>query len=380
MSGPLAGVRIVEMAAVGPGPFAGMMLADAGADVIVVDRLDLGERERERRGRELMFRGKRSVAVDLRNPQGRDAVLRMVRGADGLLEGFRPGVMERLGLGPEQCTAVNRRLVYGRITGWGQDGPLARSAGHDINFVGLSGVLNAIGRGAGPPVPPLNLVGDFGGGGMLLAFGMVSALFEAAQSGRGQVIDAAMVDGSALLSTFIHTLRGMGYWEDERASNLVDSGAHFYDTYETADGKYVAVGAIEPQFYASLVDRLGLTPATLPGKMDRRRWPDAKRQFAAAFKTKTREEWCAIFDGVDACVSPVLSFDEAIDHRHNAARGTFVATAGIPQPAPAPRFERTPGSVSRPPPRSGEHTTEVLVEHGYERDQIERLRAADVVR
>lgn len=380
MKGPLSGVRLVEMAAVGPGPFAGMMLADAGADVIVIDRVDLTERERERRKHEPMFRGRRSIAIDAQCSDGRDAILRIVGRSDGLIEGFRPGVMERLGLGPEECMRKNPRLVYGRMTGWGQDGPLASSAGHDINFIGLSGVLNAIGRSDGPPVPPLNLIGDFGGGGMLLAFGMSCALFESRRSGKGQVIDAAMVDGTALLSTFVHGLREMGYWTEERGANLVDTGAHFYDTYETADGKYVAVGAIEPQFYAELLDTLGMTPSMLPSKMDRHRWPDAKRQLAAVFRTKTRDQWCTIFDGKDACVSPVLSFEEAIDHPHNVERRTFVATTGSCQPAPAPRFARTPGDVSRPPPGSGEHTGEVLEEHGFGSSEIEHLRRANVVR
>ncbi len=379
MTGPLRGLRVIELAGLGPGPFAGMMLADAGAEVVLIDRPGATERDRERRRHELMHRGKRSLVLDFKHPQGRALLLDMLAHVDALIEGFRPGVMERIGLGPDECMGRNERLVYGRMTGWGQEGPLARVAGHDINFIGLTGALHAIGERDAPPVPPLNLVGDFGGGGMLLAFGLICALLEADRSGRGQVVDAAMVDGASILTSFIHGLRHMGHWDDQRASNLVDGGAHFYGTYETADGKYIAVGAVEPRFYAELLDLIGIPPSELAPRMDRRVWPEARARLACAFRSKTRDEWCAIFEGTDACVSPVLSFEEAPHHRHNVWRSSFLESEGAWQPAPAPRFGRTPGAVDRPPPLIGEHADEVLKMFGIAAPTVSRLRDGGVI-
>ncbi|GIW42678.1 MAG: CoA transferase [Candidatus Binatia bacterium] len=379
-SGPLVGTRVVEIAGIGPGPFCGMVLADLGAEVVRVDR---AQRVRqpwpERPSADVLGRGRRSVGVDLKNPRGVETVLRLVEKADVLVEGFRPGVMERLGLGPEVCLARNPRLVYGRMTGWGQEGPLAHAAGHDINYIALSGALHPIGRRGERPVPPLNLVGDFGGGGMLLALGIVAALYEREKSGKGQVVDAAMTDGSALLTTIIHGLLAIGFWEDERGVNLLDTGAPFYEVYETADGKYVAVGALEPQFYSELLRLTGLEGEKLPDQMDRTRWPEMKEKFAAVFRTKTREEWCRILEGSDACFAPVLSLREAPRHPHNAARGTFTEFAGIVQPAPAPRFSRTPPAIQRPPAHPGEHTEEVLREWGFSAEEIVSLREAGAV-
>ena len=343
MSGPLKGVRIVEIAGIGPGPFAAMMLADAGADVVRVDRVAAaGAKGSKGLSLDLMNRGRRSVAVDLKNPAGVEAVLQLVEHADALIEGFRPGVAERLGIGPEVCLERNPRLVYGRMTGWGQHGPLSHSAGHDIDYIALAGALHPIGRAGQAPVPPLNLVGDFGGGGLLLAYGMACALLETSRSGQGQVVDAAMVDGAAVLTTFIHGLRAMGMWTDERGKNLLDTGAHFYDVYETSDGHHIAVGAIEPQFYAELIRLSGVDPESLPAQMDRTRWDEAREILAKVFRSKTRSQWCQIFEGTDACVAPVLSLSEAPEHPHNRARGSFVEVGGVTQPAPAPRFSRTP--------------------------------------
>ncbi len=381
MPGPLEGIRIVEVAGIGPGPFAAMMLADAGADVVRVDRAPAvtGSLRPGVARLDFMNRGRRSVAVDLKHPEGVGTVLRLVEAADGLLEGFRPGVAERLGIGPESCLARNPRLVYGRMTGWGQEGPLANTAGHDIDYIAVSGALHAVGRAGEAPVPPLNLVGDFGGGGLLLAYGMACALLEAARSGKGQVVDAAMVDGAAALTTFIYGLRAMGLWVDERGSNLLDTGAHFYEVYETADAKHIAVGAIEPQFYSELVRLSGVDPGKLPAQMDRSRWEEGKKALAEVFLAKTRDEWCTIFDGSDACVAPVLSFAEANQHPHNVARSTFVEVDGQIQPGPAPRFSRTPGAVRRPPPEPGEHTDEVLADWGISGDEITAMRASGAI-
>ncbi len=380
MSGPLDGVRLVELAGIGPGPFAGMMLADAGADVLRVDR---AERSRgpapETPHVDLLNRGRRSVAVDLKHPQGVALVLRLVEQADGLLEGFRPGVAERLGLGPEACLARNPRLVYGRMTGWGQEGPLAPRAGHDIDYVAVAGALEPIGRAGEAPVPPLNLVGDFGGGGMLLAYGMVCALLSASRTGEGQVVDAAMVDGAAALMTMVFTLRQSGMWQDERGTNLLDTGAHFYEVYETADGRYLAVGAIEPQFYAELLAGLGLDGEELPSQMDRAHWPEMKERFARVFATRTRDEWEKVFAGTDACVAPVLGLSEAPEHPHNVHRGTFTEIAGVVQPAPAPRFSRTPSAVRRPPPHPGQWADEVLEAWGIPAGDVAALRASGAI-
>jgi alpha-methylacyl-CoA racemase len=378
--GPLKGIKVIELAGVGSTPFAGMMLADMGADVLRIDREAsnaAGVRDAARA--DFLGRSRRSVAVDLKHAAGVDALLALVAQADALIEGFRPGVMERLGLGPETCLERNPRLVYGRLTGWGQKGPLSGAAGHDINFIALAGALEPIGRRGQAPVPPLNLVGDFGGGGLLLAFGVVCALLERERSGRGQVVDAAMVDGAALLTTLIHELRHMGLWHDERGTNLLDTGAHFYDVYETADGRWIAVGAIEPKFYAELVQTLDLEVELLPAQMNRAEWPKRKKQLAAVFKTKTRDEWCALLEGTDACFSPVLSLAEAPEHRHNKARDTFVGLDGTVQPAPAPRYSRTPPSAPRSPPTRGQHTDEALMAWGFEADEIAMLRKAKAI-
>ena len=381
MSGPLTGVRIVELAGIGPAPFAGMMLADAGADIVRIDRFDRATHPpKEEPHVDLMNRGRRSVAVDLKHPEGVALVLRLVDRADGLMEGFRPGVAERLGLGPEVCLGRNPSLAYGRMTGWGQRGPLASRAGHDIDYIALAGALEPIGRAGERPLPPLNLVGDFGGGGMLLAFGMVAAILSARQTGKGQVVDAAMVDGAAALTTMVYTLRQAGVWQDERGTNLLDTGAHFYEVYETADGGYLGVGAIEPQFYAELVERMGLGGEELPGQMDRGAWPAMKERFAAVFASRTRAEWEAVFDGSDACVAPVLSFDEARSHPHNVERGTFTEVAGVVQPAPAPRFGGTPGAIRRPPPNPGQYGDEALGDWGLDTDEIDALRRSGAVR
>ncbi|MCX7961344.1 MAG: CoA transferase [Burkholderiales bacterium] len=375
-AGPLAGIRVLEFEAIGPGPFCGMMLADMGADVLLVDRpedpgIGLG---RERRF-DTMLRGRRSVTLDLKSPGGVEAAIALAERADALIEGFRPGVMERLGLGPQVLLGRNPRLVYGRMTGWGQTGPLAPRAGHDIDYIALAGVLHAIGRRGEAPVPPLNLVGDFGGGGMLLAFGIVCALLEAQRSGRGQVVDAAMVEGAALLATMFFGMTAAGRWREVRGENALDSGAPWYDVYETRDGKHVAIGAIEPKFYAELLERLGLSDEPLPAQHDRAGWPRLRARFAEVFRAKTRDEWCARFEGSDACFAPVLSFSEARAHPHNVARETFVGVGGVPQPAPAPRFSRTPGAIRRPPPERGEGGGAALADWGFSAQEIARLRA-----
>jgi alpha-methylacyl-CoA racemase len=375
--GPLTGIRVLEFEGIGPGPFCAMLLADLGADVLRVDRpgkpnLGLGRD----RWYDLTSRGRRSVTVDLKTPGGVQAARQLAARADALVEGFRPGVMERLGLGPELLLHDNPRLVYGRMTGWGQDGPLAPRAGHDIDYIALTGALDAIGPpGAHGPVPPLNLVGDFGGGGMLLAFGLVCALLEARGSGRGQVVDAAMVDGAALLATMFHGMTAAGRWRSERGSNALDGGAPWYATYATRDGRHVAVGAIEPQFYAALLERLGLAGDDLPAQHDRAGWPMLRSRFAQVFATRTRDEWAAHFGDSDACVAPVRSFAEAPDDPHLAARGTFATVAGVAQPAPAPRFSRTPGAVAGPPPERGQHGAAALRDWGFDAAQVAALRA-----
>jgi len=327
----------------------------------------------------LLNRGRRSVAVNLKQPEGVDLVLKLVEQADALVEGYRPGVMERLGLGPNECLKRNLRLVYGRMTGWGQEGPMAKAAGHDINYISLSGVLHTIGNRGQKPVPPLNLIGDFGGGGMLLAFGMACALYEARRSGKGQVIDAAMVDGSALLMTAIYELIAAGKWVDKRGVNLLDGGAHFYDTYETADGKWIAIGSIEPQFYALLLKHTGIDDPDFQDQMNPEKWPELKNKIAVIFRTKTRDQWCEIMEGTDACFTPVLSLDEAPKHPHNIARKTFVEVEGVLQPGPAPRFSRTPPEIQSSPPKPGEHTRSVLLDWGISEDQIEALKTAGAI-
>jgi alpha-methylacyl-CoA racemase len=371
MAGPLAGVRILEFEAIGPAPFAGMMLADMGADVLLVDRpaaSDLGLPRA--RSYDVMMRGKRSVTLDLkRSPQ---AALELIGRADALIEGFRPGVMERLGLGPDEALKRNPKLVYGRMTGWGQHGPMAPRAGHDINYIALAGVLNAFGRKGDKPVPPLNLVGDFGGGGMLLAFGVACALLEARTSGRGQVIDAAMVDGASTLAAMFSGFLASKSWSEERGVNALDSGAPWYDVYETKDGKFVSVGAIEAKFYDELNQRLGLE--ALP-QHDRAQWPEMRARFEQAFRSRTRDQWCEAFAGSDACFAPVLSFSEARGHAHAAARSAFTEVNGVPQPAPAPRFSRTSASVARPPPERGQGGESALRDWGFAQDDVNLLKS-----
>ena len=372
--GPLSGIRILEFESIGPAPFAGMLLADMGADVLVIDRpasTDLGlKRER---WYDVMMRGKRSVTLDLKGKESGAVALDLVSRADALIEGMRPGVMERLGLGPEEAFTRNPKLIYGRMTGWGQDGPLAPRAGHDINYIALAGVLHAIGRRGEAPVPPLNLVGDFGGGGMLLAFGVACALLEAARSGRGQVVDAAMVEGASLLAAMFAGFLASKDWSEERGANILDSGAPWYDVYETKDGKYVSIGSIESRFFADLVSRLGLREVS--PQHDRARWPEMRSLFARTFKSRTRDEWCKAFEGSDACFAPVLSWSEARSDAHNVARKSFIKVKEVEQPAPAPRFSRTPGAVRRAPPERGEGGRQALEDWGFAPAEIEKLRS-----
>ncbi|MDY7102002.1 MAG: CaiB/BaiF CoA-transferase family protein [Actinomycetota bacterium] len=379
--GPLSGFTVIEIQGIGPGPFCAMMLADMGATVIRVDRAgSVPASAPAGSPPDALARGRRSVAVDLKNPDGVETVLSLVEKADALLEGFRPGVAERLGIGPDECLARNPKLVYGRMTGWGQDGPWSQMAGHDINYISLAGALGHIGRKGEPPVPPLNLVGDFGGGGMLLAFGLVCGMLEAQRSGEGQVVDAAMVDGSAVLMAMFAGMRAMGVWNDERGTNLLDTGAHFYDVYETVDGGYVSIGSIEPQFYAQLLELSGLgEDPDLHKQMDRSRWPELKEKVAAVFKSKTRDEWCEIMEGTDVCFAPVLNLDEAANHHHNVARGTFVDHNGFTQPAPAPRFSRTSPALDRPAAVPGQHSDEVLAELGFDEARIAKLKETGAV-
>jgi alpha-methylacyl-CoA racemase len=383
MPGPLAGIKIIEMVGLGPCPFAAMMLADMGAEVIRIDRKTkpgadnpfpmLGTKF------DVMARGRRSLALDLKHPDACETVLKLVEQADMLIEGFRPGVMERLGLGPDACHARNPTLVFGRITGWGQSGPLAQAAGHDLNYIALSGMLHAMGRADTPPSPPLNLVGDFGGGAMMLAFGVVCAALEAKTSGKGQVVDAAMTDGSALLGAMMYGLRAFGSWKDERAANMLDGGAPFYDTYACADGKFLSVGAIEPQFYAQLLAITGATDPDFQKQWSLKRWPELKTKFAALFATRTRDEWCALLEGTDACVAPVLDMTEAPSHPHNAARATFIEIDGVTQPAPAPRFSRTMPAAGQAAAAPGEHSAAVLADWGFSAESIETLKGAGVI-
>jgi len=373
--GVLSGYRVVELAGIGPAPMCAMLLADMGADVVRIDRLaDAGLGVQVQTKYSLLNRGRRSVALDLKRPEATDTVLRMVEKADALIEGFRPGVMERLGLGPEVCRARNPRLVYGRMTGWGQEGPLAQAAGHDINYIALAGALYSIGRRGEAPVPPLNLVGDFGGGALYLALGVVAGILEAQKSGKGQVVDVAMVDGVASLMTAIYGMHGAGIWTNERGANILDTGAHYYDVYETQDGKHVSVGSIEAKFYEELLERSGLKNEELPRQNDRPSWPGMKQRLKALFLTKTRDEWCKIMEGTDICFAPVLSMDEAPQHPHNRVRGTFVVQDGVTQPAPAPRFSRTPSAIQCPPAVPGEHTEEALRDWGFSPTELEKLR------
>jgi alpha-methylacyl-CoA racemase len=378
--GPLQGVKIVELAGIGPGPFAAMVLSDLGADIIRVDRTQSVTGDFSRENKEVLNRGRRSIGVDLKNPDGVETVMRLVDKADALIEGFRPGVAERLGVGPDACLERNPKLVFGRMTGWGQDGPYAMAAGHDINYIALAGALAHFGREGGKPTPPINIVGDFGGGGMLLALGIVAAVLEAHKSGKGQVVDAAMVDGSALLMAMLWGLRAMGVWDERLGVNPLDTGAPHYDTYETADGKFIAIGALEPQFYAELLQKTGLADTGLPGQMDRDGWPAWRERFTELFKSKTRDEWCEILEHTDTCFAPVLTMSEAAQHPHIRARGTIVDDYGVQQPAAAPRFSRTPGSIQGPPPWPGEHTDGALSDWGFTADDLEKLRATGAIR
>ena len=373
--GPLDGVKIIEIAGIGPAPFAAMLLADMGADVIRIDRPKAdgpGVAFPDRTN--VLNRGRRSVAVNLKSAAGAEVVRKLADKADGFLEGFRPGVAERLGIGPDDCLKRNPRLVYGRMTGWGQDGPMALVAGHDIDYIALSGVLHSIGPKDGKPVPPLNLIGDFGGGGMFLAFGLLCGILEARKSGKGQVIDASMIEGSALLANMFFSFRANQSWVEERGSNILDGGADFYDTYETKDGKHMAVGAIEPQFYARLLELTGLDPALSNGQLDRNNWAERKQTLAAVFKTKNRDEWTSLMEGEEACTVPVLALSESMEHPHVKARGVFTHPEGLDQVAPTPRFSRTSPELRLPPPAPGEHSEQVLAELGFDDREISRLR------
>jgi alpha-methylacyl-CoA racemase len=352
-----------------------MMLADMGAEVIRVDRKGSTGGSKF----DILNRGRRSIAVDLKKPEGVEAVLKLIEKADGLIEGFRPGVMERLGLGPEVAHKRNPKLIFGRMTGWGQDGPMAQAAGHDINYIALTGLLHAIGRADTPPTPPLNLVGDFGGGGMMLAFGLVCAILEARESGKGQIIDAAMTDGASVLGSMMYGFAAAGGWTNDRYANTLDGGAHFYDSYETADGKFIALGSIEPQFYALLLEKSGANDPDFEKQHDKALWPELKKKLAAILKSKTRDEWCDIMEGTDVCFAPVLTFQEAAKHPHNVARNTYIEIEGVSQPAPAPRFSRTSPPTPSAPPKAGQHTEEALSDWGLSGSDIESLRAAEAI-
>jgi alpha-methylacyl-CoA racemase len=378
--GPLAGYKIVEMAGIGPGPMCAMLLADLGATVLRIDRQEesgLGLPSQTRFS--IMNRSRHAIAVDVKQPEGVQLVLRLIGDADALIEGFRPGVMERLGLGPDVCLKRNPKLVYGRMTGWGQDGPLAQAAGHDLNYIALAGVLHSIGRQGQPPTPPLNLVGDFGGGALYLAFGIACGLLEAQRSGKGQVVDAAMVDGAASLATIFFALHAAGNFTLNRGDNVLDSGAFFYEVYECADGKYVSLASIEDKFLAEFLRRMEIDPKEMPAKLDRKRWPEAKANLAARFKARTRDEWCRLLEGSDACFAPVLSLAEAPIHPHNVARGTFIEVDGIVQPGPAPRFSRTPAGKPTPPEAPGERGNASLALWGFGPDEIASLKRAGVL-
>ena len=378
--GPLSGKRIIEIAGIGPGPFCAMLLSDLGAEVIRVDRAStVADELPDFPSLDLLNRGRRSIGINLKDPEGVETVLKLIESSDALIEGFRPGVAERLGIGPEDCLTRNPKLIYGRMTGWGQYGSYSSMAGHDINYIALSGVLGMIGRKDEKPVPPVNLIGDFGGGGMILALGVCAALVEVASSGKGQVIDAAMTDGSALLATMVHSFKAMGIWGD-RGTNLLDTGAPFYDVFECSDGKFISIGSIEPQFYSELLRITGLDQQENPKQMDRQSWDEMKSKIASAIKSKSREEWENLMEGTDVCFAPVLSIDEAYDHPHNLERNTFIEVAGVKQPAPAPRFSRTPASITSPPPHPGEHTEEILLDSGFTISEIFSLREQNVIR
>lgn len=375
--GPLQDVKILEIGGIGPGPFCGMMLSDMGAELIRIDRI--GQFKKLSSKYDVLARNRKSIVIDLKSSAGIEVVLRIIQKVDGLYEGFRPGVMEKLGIGPDVCLEHNPRLVYGRMTGWGQNGPLSKAAGHDINYIALSGALHGIGRQDEKPVPPLNLLGDFGGGGMLLAFGMVCALLEARQSGKGQVVDASILDGTIALMGMIHGFRASGMWSDARGCNLLDGGAHFYDTYETKDDKYIAIGAIEPAFYKLLRSLAQLNDSVFDDQMDKAKWPVQKEKLADIFKSRTRDEWCNLLEGSDACFAPVLDVREAAEHDHNMYRKSFCHVDGVLQNSPAPRFSRTQPEIKSAPPEPGEHTDVVLQDYGFKKDEIEELQSSGAV-
>ncbi|MEY3615240.1 MAG: alpha-methylacyl-CoA racemase [Actinomycetota bacterium] len=382
MAGPLSGIRVVEIAGIGPGPFAAMMLADMGAEVVRVDRAQSVRDGASGAHWDVMLRGRRNVALDLKHPEGVATLLHLVQHADALIEGFRPGVMERLGIGPTECLARNPKLVFGRMTGWGQEGPYANAAGHDINYIALAGALAHFGRAGEPPTPPLNMVGDFGGGGMLLAYGVVCALLEAQRSGQGQVVDAAMVDGSAVLMSMFWAFKNVGMFDEKaRGTNLLDTGAHFYDVFECADGEWVSIGSIEPQFYALLLEKTGLAgDGELAAQMDNAQWPQLKQKLAKVFRTKTRAQWNEVMEGTDVCYAPVLRMSEAAQHPHNVARQTFVQIDGVTQPSPAPRYSRSGTSTPTAPAHAGQHTREVLADWGVDAARIDTLLASGAAR
>jgi alpha-methylacyl-CoA racemase len=379
--GPLKGVKIVEMGGIGPGPMCALLLADMGADIIRIDRMqDAGLGVHTDPKFNLLMRGRRSVAVDSKSKEGQALILDLIADADGLIEGFRPGVMERLGLGPDVVLEKNPKIAYGRMTGWGQDGPMASMAGHDLNYIALSGALHAIGSKDGPPVPPLNLVGDFGGGALYLAMGLLAAILEARTSGKGQVVDTSMVEGASNLMTTFFGLMAAGRWSDKRGTNLLDGGAHFYGVYETKDGEHVSIGSIEAKFYKLLLELTGLEGEDLPPQMDAKNWPVITEKLTGIFKTKTRAEWCEIMDGTDVCFAPVLSMKEAAAHPHNVARGSFVEVDGVLQPAPAPKFSRTPTQIQSPPCSPGQHTDEALADWGISSSLVEELKSKAVIK
>jgi alpha-methylacyl-CoA racemase len=373
-AGPLAGLRVIELAGLGPGPFCAMVFADLGAEVIRLERTRMPAASAGSVDRRLVLtRGREALGVDLKQRRGVELVLRMVERADVLMEGFRPGVVERIGLGPTNCLERNPRLIYGRITGYGREGPLAAEAGHDINYISIAGALGAIGRRGEAPVPPLNLIADFGGGGMLLAMGILAAVYERTRSGRGQVVDAAMVDGAALLTTMLHEIRGLSLWNDERGTNSMDTGSHYYNVYETSDAEFVSVGAMEPRFYQSFMKGLGYSDGSIPPQDDQAQWEALKQRVAEIFRTRTRDEWLHIFDGTDACVTPVLTLGEAPAHPHNRARAAFVDIGGVVEPAPAPHFSRTPAVTPSPSPPPGTHATGALLRWGFTQAEIDVL-------
>jgi alpha-methylacyl-CoA racemase len=377
--GPLSGFKIIELAGIGPGPFCGMMLADMGAEVIRVERFSAAADSAATAPKDILARNRRSIAVDLKSPAGIETVLRLIEGADALFEGFRPGVTERLGLGPDQCLERNERLVYGRMTGWGQDGPMAQAAGHDINYIGLAGALHAMGRVGEKPVPPLNLVGDFGGGGMLLAYGLVCALLEVSKSGKGQVVDAAMIDGTSALMAMFYSMSASGRFHLERGTNLLDGGAHFYDTYRTKDDEHICIGSIEPQFYALLIEKAGLDAEKFAPQMDESQWPELKAELTNVFLTKTRAQWCELMEGTDVCFAPVLNLEEAAEHPHSKARNSYLQVDGVLQHAPAPRFSRTKAGEVKGARVPGEDSRAVLQEFGFSDAEVGQLEGDQVI-